>query len=236
MPPTNQKKAAVTPAAPDPAASGKSTRAVRILIVDDHTIIRQGLKQILADDFPKGVFGEAKNGTEALERVWKEKWDVVLLDLTMPGKGGLDVLKQLVEAQPNMAVLVLSMHPEDQYAVRVLKTGAAGYLTKNTASEEVVGAVKRVMAGGKYVSAALAESLAANLHGGGEKPRHETLSDREYQVLRQIASGKSVKEIAFDLSLSVKTISTYRTRVMDKMNLKTNADIIRYAMQEKLVE
>lgn len=211
-------------------------QAVRILIVDDHDIIRQGLRQILADEFKQAVFGEAKNGNEGMERIWKQTWDVALLDITMPGKGGLEVLKQMVDAQPNMAVLVLSMHPEDQYAVRVLKTGAAGYITKNTASEEVVGAVKKVLAGGKYVSAALAESLAVNLNSTPERPPHEALSDREYQVMRLIAVGKSVKEIGFELSLSVKTISTYRTRIMEKMKLKTNADLIRYAVHQKLVE
>jgi DNA-binding NarL/FixJ family response regulator len=142
----------------------------------------------------------------------------------------------MVEAQPNLAVLVLSMHPEDQYAVRVLRTGAAGYITKNTASEEVIGAVKKVLAGGKYVSASLAENLAANLNSPAAKAPHELLSDREYQVMRMIAVGRSVKEIAFELSLSVKTISTYRTRIMEKTRLKTNADIIRYAVHEKLVE
>jgi DNA-binding NarL/FixJ family response regulator len=161
---------------------------------------------------------------------------VVLLDITMPGKSGLDVLKQLVSARPNTAVLVLSMHPEDQYAVRVLKTGASGYITKNTASDEVVTAVRKVLAGGRYVSSSLAETLASSLNTPAEGPRHEVLSDREYQVLRLIAVGKSVKEIAFDLSLSVKTISTYRTRIMEKMKLKTNADIIRYAVHEKLVD
>src|SRR5262249_53225180 len=155
---------------------------------------------------------EANNGQEALEMMWKQPWQVVLLDITMPGKSGLDVLKQMVDAQPNVAVLVLSMHPEDQYAVRVLKTGAAGFITKNTASDEVGGAVKKVLAGGKYVSSALAESLATNLNAPAGKAPHQMLSDREYQVLRMIALGKSVKEIGFELSLSVKTISTYRTR------------------------
>ena len=209
---------------------------VRILVVDDHVIIRQGLKQILAEAFSKAVFGEANNGNEALEQIEKQLWDVVLLDITMPGKGGLDVLKQIVSAQPNLAVLVLSMHPEDQYALRALKSGAAGYLTKNIASEEVVGAVKKVLAGGKYVSAALAEELAANLNTPAVSAPHETLSDREFQVMRLIALGKGVKEIGFELSLSVKTISTYRTRLLQKMKLKTNAEIIRYAMHEKLVE
>jgi two-component system invasion response regulator UvrY len=209
---------------------------IHILIVDDHAIIRQGLRQILADAFTKAVFGEAKSANEALEQVAKQSWDVVLLDITMPGKSGLDVLKQMVEAQPNVAVLVLSMHPEDQYAIRVLKTGAAGYITKNTASEEVIGAVKKVLSGGKYVSAALAENLATSLNSATTKAPHELLSDREYQVMRLIALGKSVKEIAFELSLSVKTISTYRTRIIEKTKLKTNAEIIRYAVHEKLVE
>jgi two-component system, NarL family, invasion response regulator UvrY len=219
--------------APAAKPAARPTRALRILIVDDHAIIRQGLRQLLADAFPETTFGEANNGAEALDLIWKQSWDVVLLDITMPGQSGLDVLKQMATAQPNLAVLVLSMHPEDQYAVRVLKAGAAGYITKNTASEEVVSAVKKVLAGGKYVSASLAETLAAGLITQNE---HEALSDREYQVLRLIAAGKSVKEIGYDLSLSVKTISTYRSRVMEKMNLKSNAEIIRYAMDHKLVD
>ncbi len=225
----SKSAAASSPAKP-------ADRAISILIVDDHSIIRKGLKQILADAFPKAVFGEANDGNEALEQVGKQSWDIVLLDLSMPGKSGLDVLKQMVSSQPNVAVLVLSMHPEDQYAVRVLKTGAAGYITKNTASEEVIGAVQKVLAGGKYVSASLAENLASSLTAPAGQLTHEVLSDREYQVLRLIAVGKSVKEIAFELSLSVKTISTYRTRIMEKMKLKTNADIIRYAVHEKLVD
>jgi DNA-binding NarL/FixJ family response regulator len=220
----------------NPAKGEGEAREIRILIVDDHVMIRQGLRQILADAFAKAIFGEASSANEALEQATKNRWDVVLLDITMPGKSGLDVLKQMVEAQPNLAVLVLSMHPEDQYAVRVLRTGAAGYITKNTASEEVIGAVKKVLAGGKYVSASLAENLAANLNSPAAKAPHELLSDREYQVMRMIAVGRSVKEIAFELSLSVKTISTYRTRIMEKTRLKTNADIIRYAVHEKLVE
>jgi DNA-binding NarL/FixJ family response regulator len=227
------KKGATTGSTPPRSAAEKE---IRILIVDDHVMIRQGLRQILADAFPKATFGEAPSANHAMEQVAKQPWDVVLLDITMPGKSGLDVLKQMVEAQPNLAVLVLSMHPEDQYAVRVLKTGAAGYITKNTASEEVIGAVKKVLAGGKYVSSALAENLATSLNAPAGKAPHEMLSDREYQVMRMIAQGRSVKEIAFELSLSVKTISTYRTRIMEKTKLKTNADIIRYAVREKLVE
>jgi len=209
---------------------------LRILIVDDHVIIRQGLKQILAQAFPGAQFGEAEDAQTALDHIWKEPWQVVLLDITMPGRSGLDVLKQLVEARPDVAVLVLSMHPEDQYAVRVLKTGAAGYITKNHASEEVVTAVKKVLTGGRYVSSALAETLAGSLSSPAGKASHEALSDREYQVLRLIAVGKSVKEISFELAISVKTVSTYRTRILEKMKLKTNADIIRYAVREKLVD
>lgn len=219
-----------------PATRNVTEKEIRILIVDDHAIIRQGLRQILSDAFPKASFGEATSANQALEEVAKHPWEVILLDITMPGKSGLDVLKQMVEAQPNVAVLVLSMHPEDQYAVRVLKTGAAGYITKNTASEEVIGAVKKVLSGGKYVSAALAENLATSLNAATTKAPHELLSDREYQVMRLIALGKSVKEIGFELSLSVKTISTYRTRIIEKTKLKTNAEIIRYAVHEKLVE
>ena len=231
-----QIKTDTTRSGPAPRAATEMAKEIRILIVDDHVIIRQGLRQILADAFPKAIFGEANNGQEALNQAAKQRWDVALLDITMPGKSGMDVLKQMVEAQANMAVLVLSMHPEDQYAVRVLKSGAAGYLTKNTASEEVVNAVKKVLAGGKYVSSALAENLAKNLNAPAGKAPHELLSDREYQVMRLIALGRSVKEMAFELSLSVKTISTYRTRIMEKTNLKTNADIIRYAVHEKLVD
>ena len=229
----NTQKTEQAGSAPAPRPATKAARALRILIVDDHAIIRQGLRQLLADAFPETNFGEANNGAEALELIWKQPWDVVLLDITMPGQSGLDVLKQMSNAQPNLAVLVLSMHPEDQYAVRVLKAGAVGYITKNTASEEVVNAVRKVIAGGKYVSASLAETLATGLTTHNE---HEALSDREYQVLRLLAAGKSVKEIGYDLSLSVKTISTYRSRVMEKMNLKTNAEIIRYAMDHKLVD
>jgi len=211
-------------------------RTIHFLVVDDHAIIRSGMKQILADAFSKAVFGEAENGFEALKKIPEKPWDIVLLDISMPGGSGLDVLKQLVEARPGMAVLVLSMHPEDQFAVRVLKAGAAGYVTKNTASEEVVGAVRKVLAGGKYISASLAENLVSGLNTGVTKFPHESLSERESQVMRLIALGKSAKEIAADLNLSVKTVSTYRTRVLEKMKLKTNADIIRYAMHEKLVE
>jgi two-component system, NarL family, invasion response regulator UvrY len=222
--------------APQESPAKSLERVIHFLIVDDHAIIRQGLKQILADAFPNSTFGEAGDGPDALRRVRDRPWDIVLLDITMPGGGGLDALQQLVEARASMAVLVLSMHPEDQFAVRVLKAGAAGYITKNTASEEVVGAVRKVLAGGKYVSSALAETLASGLAPAAGTRPHELLSQREAQVMKLIAIGKSAKEIAADLALSVKTVSTYRARILEKMKFKTNADIIRYAMHEKLVE
>jgi two-component system, NarL family, invasion response regulator UvrY len=211
-------------------------KPLRILIADDHAIVRKGLKQVLLDEFGAVEFGEACNGREALAQIQTEPWDVALLDVTMPGPSGLDVLKQLKELQPSTRVLVLSMHPEDQYAVRVLKGGASGYLTKNTASERVAEAVKKVLDGGTYVSASLAESLAGNLNQPPAKASHEKLSDREFQILGLIAGGKSVKEIAYDLSLSVKTVSTYRTRLLHKLKLSTTAELIRYALREGLIE
>ena len=208
----------------------------RILIVDDHSVVRRGLKQILVDEFKKAEFGEASNAGEALERVRKEAWDAVVLDITMPGRSGLEALKEIKEAKPKLPVLVLSMHPEGQFAVRVLKRGASGYMTKESAPEELVGAIKKVLAGGRYVSPSLAEKLATYLSADGQKPPQEKLSDREFQVLRLIASGKIVSEIAKELSLSVKTISTYRARILEKMGMKNNAELMHYAMQHQLVE
>lgn len=198
--------------------------------------MRHGLKQILADEFKRAEFGEARNGQDALNRVWKEKWDVVILDITMPGRGGLEVLKEIKKAKPKVPVLVLSMHPEDQFAVRVLKAGASGYMTKETAPEELVGAVKKILAGGRHISPSLGEIMAAYLSIKTDKPPHELLSNREFQVLRQIASGRTVSEIARELSLSVRTVSTYRTRILEKMGLKTNAELTHYAFQTQLVK
>ncbi|MBI3876201.1 MAG: response regulator transcription factor [Verrucomicrobia bacterium] len=209
---------------------------MKILIADDHAVVRQGLKQILADDFKRATFGEAKNANEAISRVWKDKWDIVILDITMPGRSGFEVLREIKRSHRNLPVLVLSMHPEDQFAVRVLKSGAAGYMTKESAPEALVGAVKKVLAGGRYVSPSLAERMASYLDIDVQKPPHERLSDREFQVLRMIASGKTVTEIAHEHSLSVKTISTYRTRILDKMAMKTNAELTHYAIQNQLVE
>lgn len=199
-------------------------------------MVRHGLKQILADDFKRAVFGEARNAQEALDLVWKENWDIAILDITMPGRSGLDVLREIKKSKPRLPVLVLSMHPENQFAVRVLKRGASGYMTKESAPVELVGAVKKVMAGGRYVSTSLAEKLATYLSSDSQKPAQELLSDREFQVLRLIASGKIVSEIARELSLSVKTISTYRSRILEKMGLRNNAELMHYAMQHQLVE
>ncbi|MDB6031036.1 MAG: Response regulator, LuxR family [Verrucomicrobiales bacterium] len=208
---------------------------MRILIADDHAVVRQGIKQILADEFKKAVFGEARTAQEALTKIWKEKWDVVILDITMPGRSGLEVLKELKKVRPKMPVLVLSMHPEDQFAVRVLKAGASGYMTKESAPEELVGAIKKVLVGGKHISAALAEIMATYLTVDDRKPAHEQLSNREFQVLRLIASGKTVSQIAKEISLSVRTVSTYRTRILEKMALKSNAELTHYAFQNQLV-
>ena len=209
---------------------------MKILITDDHAVLRRGLKQIIEDGFGKVQFGEAATAGEAIAQVAKEYWDLVVLDITMPGRSGLDALKEIKAIKPNMRVLVLSVHSEDQFAVRVLKAGASGFMNKDTAPEELVKAIRKVLAGGRYVSASLAEKLAVTLDKkGGEFP-HQQLSDREFQVLRMIGSGKTVSEIAEELSLSVKTVSTYRTRILEKMNLSTNAELTRYSFEHKLVE
>ena len=199
-------------------------------------MVRQGLKLILADQFKRAEFGEARNAQEALNRVWKEKWDVVILDITMPGRNGLEVLKEIKRSRPKLPVLVLSMHPEDQFAVRLLKAGAAGYLTKESAGEEIVGAIIKVTSGGRYISPSLAERMASYLDMDVRKAPHERLSDREFLVLRMIASGKAVSQIAKELSLSVATVSTYRARILEKMDLKNNAQLTHYAIQKSLVE
>jgi DNA-binding NarL/FixJ family response regulator len=209
---------------------------MKILLVDDHAVVRQGLKLILTDHFKRAVFGEARNAQEALARAVKEKWDVAVLDVTMPGRSGLEVLKEMKRIRPQMPVLILSMHPEDQFAVRMLKTGAAGYLTKESAGEELVGAIEKVVAGGRYISASLAERMASYLDMDVQKPPHERLSDREFLILRMIASGKTVSQIGKELSLSVKTISTYRARLLEKMDMKNNAELTHYAVQKGLVE
>lgn len=206
---------------------------IRVLIADDHPIVRQGLKQILADTRDIVVGGEAVNGTQVLHQVRTEKWDVVVLDLNMPGPSGLDLIKTLVSENPNLPILVLSMYPEEQFAVRVLKAGAAGYLNKDSFPEALVTAIRKVNSGGKYISAAAAEQLASELQGKrGTLPA--TLSDREFQVLRMMAAGKTVSTIAKEMGLSVKTISTYRARLLEKLRLKNNAELVRYAIEKNL--
>lgn len=209
---------------------------MKILIADDHAVVRQGLKQILADEYRRATFGEAANAQEAIDRVWAEEWDVVILDITMPGRSGLEALREIRKSRPRLPVLVLSMHPEDQFAIRVLKCGASGYMTKESAPAELVGAVKKVINGGRYVSAGLAEKMAAHLETDFQLTPHERLSNREFLVLRLIASGKTVGQIAEELVLSVKTISTYRSRILIKMVMESNAELTHYAIQNKLVE
>jgi DNA-binding NarL/FixJ family response regulator len=209
---------------------------IRILIADDHTIVREGLKQILAETRDMVVADEASNGQEVFTKVSKNEYDVVLLDISMPGRSGLEVLKQLKSERPKLPILILSMYSEEQYAMRALRAGASGYMTKESAPDELIEAIRKVSQGRKYVSPSLAEKLAVSLELGEEKPPHEMLSDREYQVMCMIASGKTIKEIAEELSLSVKTISTYRSRILEKLNFKTNAAITHYAVQNRLVE
>jgi len=209
--------------------------APRFLLVDDHALLRRGLRELLGDELPNAAFDEAATGPEALEQAGKSRYDLVILDLSLPGRDGLDVLKELLLSIPEQLVLVLSVQAEEQYAVRALRAGAMGYVTKETAPEELSKAVLKVLAGGKYVSARLAERLATNL----ARPAgalHESLSDRELQVLCRLGAGKSVKEIGAELSLSEKTISTYRTRILEKMCMKTTAELVRHALLNGLVE
>jgi DNA-binding NarL/FixJ family response regulator len=208
---------------------------LRILLADDHAVVRQGVKQILVDAFAKAEFGEAQNAHELLDLVANERWDIVVLDLTMPGGNGLEALKQIKHDQPQLPVLILSMYPEDQYAVRTIRAGAAGYLNKESAPEELVTAIRKVLNGGQYISASVADELVLHARHEDDQPVHKHLSDREYQVLCLIAAGKEVKEISTELSLSAKTISTYRARLLEKMNLKTNAELTHYAIQNGLV-
>ncbi|HKA20302.1 MAG TPA: response regulator transcription factor [Blastocatellia bacterium] len=208
---------------------------IKILIADDHAIVRRGLKQIVSEQRDMIVGGEAENAREVLEMVRSNKWNVIVLDLNMPGRSGLEILKELKREQPKLPVLVLSVHPEDQYGIRVLRAGAAGYLTKDSAPDELVSAIRKVHRGGRYVSSSLAEALVLELGVESDRPRHKSLSDREYQVMTMIASGKTVGEIGEELSLSVKTISTYRARVLEKMRMRTNAELTHYAIQNQLL-
>ena len=209
---------------------------VRILIADDHAIVRQGLKQIVSETSDMAITGEASTGEELLDLVRSQGADVVLLDLAMPGRGGIDTLRQLKKEKPELPVLILSIYPEDQYAVRALRNGASGYLTKEAAPDELVEAIRKAAQGRKYVSVTLAERLALDLESGTEELPHQALSNREYQVMLMLSSGRTVSEIAEELALSVKTISTNRARLLRKMGMRTNAELTYYAVKRGLVD
>jgi len=209
---------------------------IKVLIADDHNLVRKGLKRILLDTEWIAAVDEAKDSQEAVLKVSSKEYDVVLLDISFPGRSGIDTLKQLRCLKPKLPVLILSMHPEEQYAVRSIRAGASGYLTKESAPEELIEAIRRVTTGRKYITSSLAERLAIGTEEQSEEPLHKSLSDREYQVMCMIASGKTVKEIAEALSLSVKTISTHRVRILRKMHMKNNAHLTHYAIKQGLVD
>ncbi|MGE5467536.1 MAG: response regulator [Ignavibacteria bacterium] len=210
---------------------------IRILIVDDHAILRAGLKHILADCTDIEIAGEADNGLEALAKIRDEKWDVVVLDMTMPGKSGIELIKQIKVERPRLPILVLSMHKEDIYAMRTLKAGASGYLCKDNAAPQLEQAIRKVAGGGLFISAAVAEQLAAGMlrHGDDDAPPHTRLSDREYQIFQYIVEGKGLTETSQELHLSVKTVSSYKTRILDKMGMSSTAELVRYAVRHDLV-
>jgi len=209
---------------------------IRIVIADDHTIVREGLKQVLSAAPDLAVVGEAQNGNEVLQRVREMDFEVLLLDMSMPGKSGTELIRQVHSEKPKVRILVLSMHQEEQYAVRAIKAGASGYLTKESASAQLVSAIRKVGAGGAFISSAVAEELALGAMPQSEGPPHSLLSDREFQVLRMLASGQSVTEIAEELHLSVKTVSTHKARMMQKLGVSSPAELIRYAMAHRLVD
>ncbi len=209
---------------------------IRILIADDHAVVRQGLKMILSDQSDMEIVGEAQDAAELLKLIQERKFDVVILDLSMPGKGGLEVLKDARALRPRLKALVLSMLPEEQFARRALKAGAAGYLSKGSPPATLIQAIRKIQNGGRYISPSLAEQLAMELDSESDRPAHERLSDREFQVLLKIAGGQSITGIAEDLSISTKTVTTYRSRVLQKLRLNSNADLTRYVIENKLVE
>lgn len=209
---------------------------IKILTVDDHEIVREGIKRLFDGRAEAAEVGEARTAHEAIQSITEQNWDVVVLDLSLGARSGLEVLREIKQFRPKLPVLVLSMHSEEQYAVRAFKAGAAGYLTKGSSRDELLAAIQKVLRGGKYITPALAELMIEDFSGDTERPAHETLSDREYQVLCLIASGKTVGEIAEQLALSDKTISTYRARILEKMKMRTNAELTRYAIRNKLVE
>jgi two-component system invasion response regulator UvrY len=209
---------------------------IRVLITDDHAVVRRGLKEIVMRELPGAVCGEAQDAQQVLVQVQSQVWDLVILDINMPGRSGIEVLRDLKRMHPKLPVLVLSMHPEDQYGKRLLKAGASAYMNKDVAPEELIKAIRRVLAGGRYVSSALAEKLALDLNKEADRPLHETLSDREFEVLRMIASGKTVSAIGKNLHLSVPTVSTYRARILLKMNMTTTAELMHYGLRNHLVD
>jgi len=209
---------------------------IRIVVADDHTIVREGLKQLLTAAGDLEVVAEAQNGFEVMDRVRALDFDVLLLDMSMPGKSGIELIKQVHAEKPRLRILILSMHEEHQYAVRAIRAGAAGYLTKEGASAQLVSAIRRVAGGGAYISADVAEQLALGAMPGAKGPPHSTLSDREFQIFRMIAEGRSVSDIAERLNLSVKTVSTHKANILQKMNMSTQAELIRYALTHRLVE
>ena len=208
---------------------------LKILIVDDHAVVRQGLRLILTEGHEDATIGEAGTGEDAVQLVKDANWDVVVLDISLPDVSGLEVLRTIRDLRPRLPVIVLTMHAEEHYAVRALRAGASGYLTKETAPDKLVAAIRKVAAGGRYISEKLAEKLIYDLGLGAKALPHEALSDREFQVMCMIASGKATKEIALELGLSEKTISTHRSRILEKMNMKTNAELIRDAVESRLV-
>jgi len=209
---------------------------LKILVADDHEVVRKGLMKVLAESLQPIKVDEARNGQEAVSKVWKSEYDLVVLDIKMPGKNGLDALKEIKQHRPKLPVVILSMHPEEQFAIRAIRAGASGYLTKECAGDELVLAIRKALKGEKYISGSLAQILAGEMDGDSEKPPHEILSDREYQVMLMIASGKPVGAIAKELCLSVKTISSYRANILLKTKMKNNAEITHYAFQHKLVD
>ncbi len=208
---------------------------IRILIADDHSVVRQGLERILIKEFPSAFIEQVPDGERMIKRVMESEWDLVISDLSMPGRSGLEALRQIKEHLPRLPILILSVHPEEHYAIRVLKAGASGYLSKNMAPEELINAVHRVLLGRKYITPSVAEKLAEQINTDVEQLPHAQLSDREFEVLKLVASGKSLTEIADELSISATTVSTYRARIMTKMNMKTNADLTRYAIANNLL-
>jgi two-component system, NarL family, invasion response regulator UvrY len=212
-----------------------ATDTYKILIVDDHAVVRRGVHEMMREEFPDAYFAEAASATEALQLAGKESFDLILLDVTMPGRSGLDILRDLRLSHPSTAVLVQSMHGEEQFASRVMKAGASGYITKQSLPQELIRAARKVLAGGKYVSESFAEKLAESF-ADHDRPAHETLSEREFQVLQKLAAGASVKEIGAQLSLSIKTVSTYRSRLLEKLDLGSNAELARYAVREGFLE